>query len=85
MNASVQTLALKERHWAFDSVLAPYPWMTPCEHSRSFGCPPNLGRSSFRCRRPRAWRDANAMIVNLIHPRANMPQDVLDDLRVIDE
>ena len=39
----------------------------------------------FRCRRPRAWRDANAMIANLIHPHANMPQDVLDDLRVIDE
>ena len=39
----------------------------------------------FRCRRPRAWRDANAMIANLFHPRANMPQDVLDDLRVIDE
>jgi len=34
----------------------------------------------FRCRRPRAWRDANAMIANLIHslvyaPGANMPQD----------
>ena len=39
----------------------------------------------FRCRRPRAWRDANAMIANLIHTRANMPQDVLDDQRVIDE
>ncbi len=41
-------------------------------------------------RRPRAWRDANAVIANLIHaliyvPGANMPQDVLDDQRVIDE
>ena len=41
-------------------------------------------------RRPRAWRDANAVIANLIHPLvyvpgANMPQDALDDLRVIDE
>ena len=39
----------------------------------------------FRCRRPRAWRDANAVIANLIHPLvyapgANMPQDALDDL-----
>ena len=44
----------------------------------------------FRCRRPRAWRDANSMIANLTHPLvyapgANMPQDALDDLRVIDE
>ena len=44
----------------------------------------------FRCWRPRAWRDANAVIANLIHPLvyapgANMPQDALDDLRVIDE
>ena len=36
----------------------------------------------FRCRRPRAWRDANAMIANLTHPQANMPQDALDDLSV---
>ena len=37
----------------------------------------------FRCRRPRAWRDANAMIANRTHPQANMPQDPLDDLSVI--
>ena len=42
-------------------------------------------RHRFPHRRPRAWRDANAMIANLIHPHANMPQDALDDLRVIDE
>ena len=47
-------------------------------------------RHRFLHRRPRAWRDANAVIANLIHPLvyapgANMPQDALDDLRVIDE
>ena len=47
-------------------------------------------RDCFRCWRPRAWRDANAVIANLIHPPvyapgANMPQDALDDLRVIDK
>jgi len=42
-------------------------------------------RHRFPHRRPRAWRDANAIIPNLTHPHANMPQDVLDDLRVIDE
>jgi len=31
------------------------------------------------------WQDAKAMIANLIHPHANMTQDALDDLRVIDE
>ena len=41
-------------------------------------------------RRSSAWRDANAMLANLIHPMvyapgANMPQDTLDDRRVIDE
>ena len=41
-------------------------------------------------RRSSAWRDANAMLANLIHPMvyapgANMPQDALDDRRVIDE
>jgi DUF438 domain-containing protein len=25
------------------------------------------------------------VIANLIHPHANMPQDALDDLRVVDE
>ncbi|MSR42104.1 MAG: hypothetical protein EXS10_09445 [Phycisphaerales bacterium] len=39
----------------------------------------------FRCQRPRAWRDANAVIAKLIHPHANMPQDALDDLRVVDQ
>ena len=39
---------------------------------------------------PGAWCDANAMIANLIHPLvyapgANMLQDALDDLRVIDQ
>ena len=42
-------------------------------------------RHQFLHRRPRAWRDANAMIANLIHPQANMSQDALDDLRVVDE
>ena len=42
-------------------------------------------RHRFLHRRPRAWRDANAVIANIIHPHANMPQDALDDLRVIDE
>jgi len=32
-------------------------------------------RHRFPRRRPRAWRDANAVIANLIHPHANMPQD----------
>ncbi len=36
-------------------------------------------------RRPSAWRNANAMLANFIHPLVNMPQDALDDLRVIDE
>ena len=44
-------------------------------------------RHRFLHRRPRAWRDANAIIPNLIHPLvyapgANMPQDAVDDLRV---
>ena len=39
----------------------------------------------FRCRRSSAWRDANAMLANLTHPHANMPQDALDDLRVVDQ
>ena len=44
----------------------------------------------FPYRRPRAWRDANSMIANFTHPLvyasgANMPQDALDDLRVIDQ
>ena len=39
-------------------------------------------RHRFPYRRSRAWRDANAMIANLIHPLvyapgANMPQDAL--------
>ena len=47
-------------------------------------------RDYFRCWRPRARCDANAVIANLIHPLvyapgANMPQDALDDLRVIDQ
>ena len=42
----------------------------------------------FPYRRSRAWRDANAVIANLVHPLvyapgANMPQDALDDLRVV--
>jgi len=31
------------------------------------------------------WQDANSLIANLIHPHDNMPQDVLDDLRVVDQ
>ena len=47
-------------------------------------------RHRFPYRRSRAWRDANSMIANFTHPLvyapgANMPQDALDDLRVIDE
>ena len=42
-------------------------------------------RHRFIHRRTRAWRDANAVIANLIHPQANMPQDVFDELRVIDD
>ena len=44
-------------------------------------------RHRYRCRprRPRAWRDANAIIPNLTHPHANMPQDELDNLRVVDQ
>ena len=32
-------------------------------------------RHRFPRRRSSAWRDANAMIANLIHPQANMSQD----------
>ena len=42
-------------------------------------------RHRFLHRRPRDRCDANAMIANLIHPHANMPQDALDDLRVVDQ
>jgi len=49
----------------------------------------NIARR-FHHRRPRVWRDANAVIANLIHalvyaPGANMPQDALDSLRIIDQ
>ena len=40
---------------------------------------------SFLHQRSRAWHDANSMIANLIHPHANMSQDALDDLRVVDQ
>ena len=35
--------------------------------------------------RSRAWRDTNAIIPKFTCPHANMPQDALDDLRVIDQ
>ena len=35
--------------------------------------------------RSRAWRDTNAIIPKFTCPHANMPQDALDDLRVVDQ
>ena len=45
----------------------------------------NDSRHRFPRRRPCAWCKANAMIAKFTCPHANMPQDALNDLRVIDQ